>query len=274
MLYHEKKIKSGKMLEIDFYPVHKNGGKIGSGRTKAQKKAQDDYNLKKSERELIRRVNCNFDTGDLFVHLTYGPKNAPQSYEEAKRDINNYLRRINNWRKNNGLDKAKYIIIIEEQVYKTGERAGQSNWHFHVFLSKMPRDVVEQIWNKGRVNADRYQPDTFGQTAAAQYCAKDPRGKKRFICSRNCVKPKESEPKQRELSHRKIQNMCEVYAHDSAYWQRRYPGYSFKEAFPVLNPYNGKWYLRVEMRKISTREKSEKSRVKRKGGFPPKGQKS
>lgn len=250
MLYHEKKIKSGKMLEIDFYPVHKNGNKQGTDRSKAQKKAQDDYNLKKSERELIRRVNCNFDNGDLFVHLTYMQKKAPQSYEEAKKDINNYLRRVNNWRKNNGLDKAKYIIIIEEQIYKTGERAGQSNFHFHIFLSKMPRDIAEHIWNKGRCNADRYQPDTFGQTAAAQYCAKDPRGKKRFICSRNCVKPKESEPKQRELSRRKIQNMCEVYAHDSSYWQRQYPGYAFCESFPVLNPYNGKWYLRVEMRKI------------------------
>ena len=250
MLYAEKKIKSGKMLEVEFYPIMPSGKKVSDGRSKALKKAQDDYSRKRSERELIRRVNCNFDAGDLFVHLTYAQKYAPESYEEAKRDINNYLRRVNNWRLRHGYDKARYIIIIEERTYKSGERAGKPNFHFHIFLSKMSRDVVEEIWKKGRVNADRYQPETFGQTSAAQYCAKDPRGKKRFICSRNCVKPKESEPKLRELSCRRIQNMCEVYAHDGSYWQRQYPGYAFCESFPVLNPYNGKWYLRVEMRKI------------------------
>ena len=262
MLYQEKKIKSGKMLEIEFAPIHKNGKRVSDGRSKASKKAQDDYNRKKAERALVRMVNANFDTGDLFAHFTYAPKNAPQSYEEAKRDINNLMRCVQRWRKKNGYSKAKYIIIIEEQVYKTGELAGKSNWHFHVFLSEMPRSVVEDMWKYGRANADRYQPETFGQTAAAQYCAKDPRGKKRYICSRNCKKPREYEPKLRELSQRKIRNMCEQYAHDNSYWQRLYPGYAFCEATPVLNPYNGRWYLRVEMRKIDV----PKGRKKCKGG--------
>ena len=127
MLYREKKIKSGRMLEIEFSPIHPSGRNLNTGRSKSTKKAQDDYNRKKSERALVRKVNANFDTGDLFVHLTYKQNNAPQSYEEAKRDINNYIRRINNRRKNNGLGKTRYIIIIEEQIYKTGERAGESN---------------------------------------------------------------------------------------------------------------------------------------------------
>ena len=251
MLYAEKKIKSGKMLEVDFYPILPSGKRMSDGRKKASKKAQDEYNRKQSVRKLVQKVNANFDTGDLFAHLTYTQKNAPQSYEEAKRDINNFIRRIQNWRFRHGYDKARYIIIVEEQTYKTGELEGRSNWHFHIFLSNMPRDVVEDLWVEGeRVNVDRYQPDRFGQRAAAQYCGKDPRGKKRYICSRNCVKPKEYEPKQREISRKKIKNMCELYAHDSEYWQRQYPGYAFKEAWPVENKYNGRWYLRVEMRKI------------------------
>lgn len=258
MIYQEKKIKSGKMLEIEFAPIHKNGRRLNEGRSKASRKAQEDYNRKKSEKYLVRRVNANFDTGDLFCHLTYEPTKAPDSYDEAKRDVNNYMRRVNRWREKNGLDKAKYIIIIEEQIYKTGIRAGRSNWHMHMFMTKMPRDIAEELWDKGRANADRYQPDTFGQRAAAEYCAKDPKGRKRFICSRNCLKPKEYEPKQREIGQRKIQNMCEVYAHDASYWQRKYPGYAFREAQPSLNRYNGRWYLRIEMRRLDVPKTKKK----------------
>lgn len=261
MLYQEKKIKSGKMLEIEFAPIHKNSKRVSDGRSKASKKAQDDYNRKKSIRQFVRMVNANFDTNDLWVSLTYYDECAPLTEEQAMKDLNNYIRRVKYYRKKHGLGEGKFAYGIHEEVYKSGKYKGRSNWHFHLFMSEMPRDIAEDLWVKGqRVNADRFQPDRFGQKAAPEYCVRGSAGKKKFVCSRNCVKPKEYEPKQRELSQRKIQNMCEQYAHDNSYWQRQYPGYTFCEATPVLNPYNGRWYLRIEMRKLDQPKTKKKNK--------------
>lgn len=265
MLYAEKRVKSGKMLEVSVYPVNSAGRKISdTPKNRGTSPAQAAYNLKVASRNLARTVNCNFDTGDLLVHLTYAPSKAPQSYTEARNDIRKYVRRLDYWRTKNGYTKLKYIIVIEEQVYKTGERKGLSNWHFHLFLSAMPRDVVEDLWDdNARVNADRFQPERFGQKAAAEYLSKDPRGTKRYICSRNCKKPvvKTSEPK--HLSAAKLRNMCETYVGDNAYWERRYPGYRFIEAYPVWNDYNKRWYLYLEMRRIDA-PKNKKGAICRK----------
>ncbi|MBE6685767.1 MAG: hypothetical protein E7591_00870 [Ruminococcaceae bacterium] len=248
------------MLEVDFYPVYPSGRKYSDKpKNKGTTPVKAECNRRAAAKKLAAVVNTNFDTGDLLVHLTYLPEKAPQTYEEAHRDISNYTRRIGYWRRKKGLPEGKYVITIEEQIYKTGTRKGRSNWHFHVFLTEMPRDVAEDLWKDGeRVNADRFQPERFGQKAAAEYLSKDPRGTKRYICSRNCKKPvvKTSEPKQ--LSAAKLKNMCETYVGDNAYWERRYPGYRFIEAYPVWNDYNKRWYLYLEMRKIEEPKKKKR----------------
>lgn len=263
MLYAKKTIKSGRMLEDIYYPILPSGRSIPYAE-KQPNPYQEAYDRKQAAKSLTRTINANFDTGDLFVHLTYFPERAPESYEEAKKAISKYFRRVEYWRKKHGLPKGKYAYVIEEQIYKSGKRKGKSNWHYHIFMSGMPRDVAEDLWKDGeRVNADRFQPDRFGQEAAANYIQKAPRGRKKFICSRNCIKPKISEPKRMDISNRKMRSMCEVYAHDSAYWERNHPGYKFDYSEPYWNEYNCRWYLRVVMRKLEPRHIKKRNQKKK-----------
>ena len=94
-MIREQHIVSGKLLEVKYYPVFSDGKPLPrSPKTKESSKAQIDYNNKLAVKKIIRTVNANFDNTDLFVHPTYSTGCSPQSEEEARRDYNNYIRRI------------------------------------------------------------------------------------------------------------------------------------------------------------------------------------
>ena len=46
---------------------------------------------------------ANFTSKDLAVHLTYNNDNLPESVDQVKKDIANYIRRIKRRRKKLGL---------------------------------------------------------------------------------------------------------------------------------------------------------------------------
>jgi hypothetical protein len=155
MPYREKKIYSGKMLEVEIYPItekEKNQSRKKKEKDSAQK--QKNLNDKNAKKHLIRLLNTNFTDEDLAVHLTYDPKLIPKSEEEAKRDITNYIRRLKHYRKKNNLPPLKYIAVFE---YKEPDiKQKEVRMHHHIVINGgMDRDTVEKLWEKGRANADR-----------------------------------------------------------------------------------------------------------------------
>lgn len=250
-MIREKKIKSGKLLEIEFYPIYDNGQRVPTRapKEKLSKEKQRKLNKKNAEKKLIRIVNANFDEGDLFCHLTYTADNAPQSEDKIKKDIKNYIRRIKNYRQKNNLPAMKYLYVIEKSEYHTGKHAGKANWHIHMFMNEMNRNIAEGMWYSGTANCDRYQPRSFGPKAAAKYIAKSPAGKKRFSGSRNLKKPIELKPQDGKTSRAVVERMATVRVDDAGYWERRYRGYDFLECTPVFNEYNLHWYVSVQMYK-------------------------
>lgn len=280
-MIREKHTKSGKLFEADFYPIWNDGRRLPSRAPKTNKSTEEQarYNKRQAEKKLIRLVNTNFDTGDVFMSPTYEQSKAPQSEEEARRDIVNYLRRVKRKRNSelkritkllseNPEDKKlkeqkeqlekpfKYIYVIEKVTYKTGKYAGRDNWHFHLFLTGgVDRDTLEDMWPNGiRTNADRFQPEKFGPEAAAKYMSKAPQGSKRFCCSRNLDKPKTSKPKDGRISARGVQMLATQRIDDKEYWERRYKGYRFVKCYARYNEYNGNWYVSVVMYKASGAE--------------------
>ena len=284
-MLREKKTISGPLLEIDIYPVTADGRRCAtrSPKTKPSAEAQKKYNQQMATKKLIRLVNANFGTGDHFVHPTYRSESAPQTEEEARRDIVNYLRRVK-WRREKELaalkkeraelseildmipkakhinsrakelDKKikqlsrpfKYIYVIEKQTYKTGARAGRANWHFHCFISGgLDREALEECWPH-EINADTFRPDKFGPEAAAKYLAKDPQGTKRFSCSKNLTKPKEK-VKDGVISRYGAERIAKQRIDDAAYWERRHKGYKFVRCYPRYNEFNGHWYISTVM---------------------------
>ena len=285
----EKKTKSGPLLEVDFYPVFESGKPLPerSKKEKRSTKEQEKYNRQQAIKKIVRMVNANFDSTDLLMHPTYAAGNAPADMETARKDIVNYLRRVKTRRASEAkkvaeqLEEAKeaadakpdskylreqvqklkqqlkkleaplkYIYVIEEQVYKTGKRAGCPNYHFHMFVTGgLPRKVMEEMWPAGvRTNADRYQPEKFGPEAAAKYVMKDPQGRRRWAASKNMKKPEERTRKTLMTNHR-MEKWARERVDDAPFWERRYKGYKFVRCLPRWNTYNSHWYISVVMYK-------------------------
>lgn len=267
-------------MEVDFYPVFADGRKMPTRAPKSKKSTpeQQKYNQTQATKKFIRLVNANFGGTDIFMSPTYVPEYAPQSEEEARRDIVNYLRRVKTKRLSelrkvekrlaaNPGDKElqksraklsepfRYIYVIEKETYKRGAYKGRDNWHFHLFLTGgIDRDALEDMWPKGmRVNAHRFQPERFGPEAAAKYCSKDPQGSKRFVYSRNLKKPVDK-TRDDKITARGVEKLATQRVDDRRFWERRHKGYKFIRSFARFNNFNGHWYVSVIMYKAGDGE--------------------
>lgn len=202
----EKRTYAGRLLAVDFYPVFSDGRRIPSRapKTKRSTAEQEKYNHNKAVRNIVERVNANFDERDYYEHPTFIPALAPQTREDAQRELKNHLARVKR-RRQSELKKAKkalaampdtpelreqreqlaekvkclerpmkYAYSIEQVTYRSGEYKGRVNWHYHLFVTGGLDDrTMERLWDKGvRVNVDNYQPDRFGPEAAAKYMTK------------------------------------------------------------------------------------------------------
>lgn len=285
-MIRERQTKSGKLLEADFYPVTRDGRQLGRGpQNKKSTEEQEKYNKLQAQKKVIRLVNANFGNQDVLMTLTYIPEDDVDCDKQAKREISNFIRRVKTYRNQKAkefkkllsadpknkkykqqLKKAeaplKYLYAVETTIYKTGKRKGKKRFHFHLFLSgcgEGDRDGYEKLW-KGRTNADRYRPETFGPEAAAKYISKgshkdndqsdsgEKTKKKKFVCSRNLAKPVQK-TKDDRLTKRKVELMAKKHLEDKAYWERRYKGYKFVRCYARWNEFNLNWYVSVVMYK-------------------------
>lgn len=280
-MIREQRIKSGKLLEVKFYPIFSDGTPIPRGpKKKESEKSKKEYNDRQAIKNFARLINANLDEEDLFAHLTYVPEKAPESEEEARGDMRNYIRRVKGVRekkyknvlaelKRNPSDEKlkakkkklskpfKYAYSVEVVEYKSGINKGKKNYHFHLFMTgwgESDRDEAEKLWTKGRrCNCDRFRPREFGPEAAARYVAKSPAGVRRFSCSKNMDKPVVEPPRDGKVSSRQVERMVKERSEDRAYWEKRHAGYEFlgfeKPPKECYNEYNGYYYLTVKLYK-------------------------
>lgn len=248
-MYREKKIYSGKILEVELYPVYKSGREIPrrAKKEKLSTKEQKNLNDKNARKKLTRLINTNFGEGDIVIHPTYRDSEMPSTEQEARKDIVNYIRRIKTYRKRNDLPELKYIYVIECKVSK---KTGVMRWHFHMIMSKMDRDTAEKMWKYGDfTNADRLQTNEYGCEAIARYMTKEPQGKKRWAQSKNLKEPYIPAPKDGRIGKRGVRKIATQYVEDKEYFEKRYKGYRFLKCVPTFNDFNGYWYIEIVMRR-------------------------
>lgn len=240
MKSREKRIISGNYLEVEYFPVTAHGHRHDRKR-KLSRIEQQNLNEKNAKKKLIRIVNTNFFAGDTIIHATYRNDEMPQSAKEALKDIQNYFRRVKDYRKKHGLSQIKYIYVIE---CKGGR------WHWHGIMSAMDRDTAEKLWKHGDINADRFQPTAKkGGEAFACYISKKPMGAKRWNCSTNLKQP-EIKTKDNTHTRSEMAKIARERVDDREYWERKYKGYRFVSATPTYNEFNGWWYIYVRMYSI------------------------
>jgi len=168
--YRMKIVKSGKLLEVEIFPLFK-ASQDAKVKIKPTRKAQKDLNRKNTQKRVSRLIHSNFSKKDIWCTFTYDPKKQPKSEKEALRDMQNYFRRLKRFAKKNGLQELKYIYVTE---YVWNEGAGTKWAHHHVIMNFPDRDIAENFWKKGRAQARRLQPDADGSLdGMANYITKE-----------------------------------------------------------------------------------------------------
>ena len=248
MPIREKRYECGEYLEVSICPISKvEQKKSRAKKRKESRKEQKNLNAKNSKRNLRRRLHENFTTNDYIGHFTFSDSNLPQTEEEAIKEKNNLMRRIRNYRKKHGLEDLKYIAVLEYRDEDKKDGRTKKRVHFHIVLSGgMDRNILEDLWGRGRAEVRRLQPDENGFEGLANYISKDPKGKKRWSQSRNIIIP-EPQINDYKISRKKYVDL--IRNGDRAEYEKMYPGYIYTKQRIYHNPEDGLTYIYIKMRR-------------------------
>lgn len=244
MTYRTKTVLSGKYLEVEVYPIFtgiKNGR---SKKVRASSNKQKNLNDKNAKKKIIRLIHSNFDEGDLMVTLSYKEKNRPKTEEQARKDIDNYLRRIRRYRQKNNLPELKYIAVIE---YREEQEGKKIRMHHHLIMNSMDRDEAERIWGLGYANTIRLEADENGFEGITRYIIKDPKGQKRVKQSKNLKQPL-VKTKDNEFTKRTINKFIKDIDRQD-YFERKYKKFRYVDSKVMINDITGV-SVTVKMRKF------------------------
>ena len=245
-LYRERRYFCGNYLEVNIFPVFRKQGRRGK-RAKPTSEVQAKLNEHNAEQQLIRILNENFTKKDYELHLTYTDENLPTTPEEAKRDEQNFIRRVKRMYRKAGISPFKYVTVPAGGIEGT-------RFHFHITLTGgVDRSLLESLWGYGYANSKQLQFNENGVEGLARYMSRQfskhkgelPFGK-RWSGSRNLVIPK---PQDRDgrLSQRKVQELATVDEGNRKEFEALYEGYRLSEVRPFYNEVNGGYYLCVKM---------------------------
>ena len=242
--YVTRTYKAGSMIEAEIFPAFLDKKDFSRAkRSTASTDKQKKLNEKRAVKKLIRKINANFSKNDLWITLGYDNDHLPETLEQAKRDLKNYIRRIQELRKKLGIkEPLRYIYVTE---------FGEGRVHHHILISgDMDRDTLENMWTLcERKNSRRLKPDDFGLTGLAVYLSKDPQGKKRWGCSKGLKEPKVTDSFQR-FTKKKVQKLVENQNLIEEEFKKQYPGYQYDPEYPCEIYYNeviGLFYLHCRM---------------------------
>ena len=227
------------LLESMVYPSFKFKADMPKTEKKRETSpSQSNLNDKNARRYLIRLANINFGKGDIWATFGWNNGLLPETYEDAKKDVVNFIRRINRKRKKLGLENAKYIYIIAFEEY--------TRPHFHLLISGgIDRDELERMWGKcDRPNTRNISPDeNFLLTGLATYITQNPHGTKRWCPSKNLKKPDEPKRSYSKFRKAKVEKMAFDSSVLQAEMEKAYPGFTFLDAEVKHNGVNAAFYI-------------------------------
>lgn len=247
--YATKEIRSGNQLEVEIYPqfTRKEKDKIpAEGLRKKNRDSQRDLNDRNSRKECERRINANFTDADIWGTFTYRPEEVPGSWEEAQKNMQNFIRKLNYHRKKLGLGPAKYIYVTELSP------KGRFHHHF-VTGGDVPMDLVESLWTKGdRNELRRIDRDENGLGGMAHYITKESpqgKGKKRWMASKGLKKP-DVKVTHYKITSRDVAKMAADFELLPEKCRKLFgpQGYTWTDGVACMNAVNGFVYLYGRMR--------------------------
>lgn len=155
-MYIRKTWKAGRTVEVKKTYSARYGKKISRGdNIQHTSKRQEDINRRNAIAELRRTLNANFGPGDWHSIFTY-PQKVPPTPEQAKRDMNLFLRRL----------RVLYRERDSELKYVQATEYKHKRIHHHIVIPNLScgMEPVRQLWK--RLIAETYY--TPGERAMGQ----------------------------------------------------------------------------------------------------------
>lgn len=267
----EQKTVCGKeYMEIDLFPVTPAEHRA-SRRAKKQKAssiAMQNCNERYSRRYLVQLVATNFNRaeGALVLHLTYEDAYLPQTWEQAERDVTNFVRRLNRRCRRHGKPKVKWIAVTEHQDEDPAGGVREVRYHHHMILQcELSLDEIKDAWCTGQgvwkerlglAKADRAEFEHGTLEAFCQYITKYPKRKRRWRQSQGLKKPEYRPPNDTRYSARKLDEIARGRIDDKTFWEKQYGKlrtnagvreYEFVEAEARYNQVDGSWHVIAKM---------------------------
>ena len=198
------------------------------------------------------KANSNKD--DYFLTLNYFKELRPKDHKEARKHMRNFIQTLNrkyekeqlkNGVTKSKLKKIKYMFVTEYSEDKKIE------CHHHLVMNAvLPITVVKKAWKFGsRGKMDYLDPDDMHFTGLGNYLSKDPKGKKRWCCSKNLKDP-DITRNLSKFSKKKVKEMKDNQNLIKFEMEKANPGYIFVKSEVYINTYNGMPYIYATMRRI------------------------
>lgn len=249
MHYCTKTEKAGDTLVLTVYPIlgRSDRAKAEAARKAMSRERQTRYNRERARRRLALLMDANFGKNDLHVALTY--RGTPPDYEQARKDVRNYLRAVKRMREKAGLPEMKYIYVIEEE----GGDGEKRRIHVHLMMTGgISREALEEKWGRGYANCDRLQPEEGnGLMELARYFTKLEQEKHRraWSASKNLRQPRTTVSRTR-MSNAKVRRLCQEMPGSAAeIMGKLYPGYKVGAVEPYVSDWIPGVYLRIRLRR-------------------------
>lgn len=249
MHYCTKTEKAGDTLVLTVYPIlgRSDRAKAEAARKAMSRERQTRYNRERARRRLALLMDANFGRKDLHVTLTY--RGTPPDYEQARKDVRNYLRAVKRMREKAGLPEMKYIYVLEEE----GGDGEKRRIHVHLMMTGgISREALEEKWGRGYANCDRLQPEEGnGLMELARYFTKLEQEKHRraWSASKNLRKPRTTVSRTR-MSNARVRRLCqEIPGNAVEIMGKLYPAYKLGAVEPYVSDWIPGVYLRIRLRR-------------------------
>lgn len=249
MHYCTKTEKAGDTLVLTVYPIlgRSDRAKAEAARKAMSRERQTRYNRERARRRLALLMDANFGRNDLHVTLTY--RGTPPDYEQARKDVRNYLRAVKRMREKAGLPEMKYIYVLEEE----GGDGEKRRIHVHLMMTGgISREALEEKWGRGYANCDRLQPEEGnGLMELARYFTKLEQEKHRraWSASKNLRKPRTTVSRTR-MSNARVRRLCqEIPGNAAEIMGKLYPAYKLGAVEPYVSDWIPGVYLRIRLRR-------------------------
>jgi len=253
--YRTRTIKSGDRLELEIFPIWRTQSEHRAARQNASREAQKKLNERNAIRTLTRKVDTNFTDKDYHATLTYDARGELPDEKQARRDTQNYFRRIKHFRKGQALPPLKYVNVME--FYNKDMR--RTRVHHHVIMSGgVDRQVLKSLWGHGRVFIEELQPENGTLEGLVRYITKQP-GKhthsKRWTASRN-LKPPKITTANKKVSKKHTERLAaDVINEAPAIFTKLHKDYSFDKCTVKGSEFVSGVYIYATMYKTKTRKR-------------------